>query len=194
MVIYDEITMQKVFDPDLQYGTVVENHITVLHRWVVDSPAVEEEYVITEYENGGKDVGYRIIEQEVGHWETYGPDGILSDYDGWYLDEWKEHGGVEDTWAYGVYHTYTDEELAEIEAARVEQERRVEQQELIESLPDAVADLSEMVSDNTVDVADIMDAVADLSGMVSDNTVDMADVMDAIAELSEIVSNLMEGE
>lgn len=68
-----------------------------------------------------------------------------------------------------LYHVWTADEIAE----REEGERQAEQQELINALPDAVAELSEMVSDNVIDTAD---------------------VMDAIAELSEIVSNLMEGE
>lgn len=75
------------------------------------------------------------------------------------------------------YVLYTAEELAGIEAKREEEERLyIEQQEhkeIIDSLPDAIAELSEMVSDNAVN---------------------MVDVMDAIADLSEIVSNLMEGE
>lgn len=36
------------------------------------------------------------------------------------------------------------------------------------------------------------DAVAELSWMASDNATDISDLMDAIAELSEIVSGLME--
>ena len=67
-----------------------------------------------------------------------------------------------------IYHRFTPEEITWME----ESERQQEHQELMDSLPDAVADLSVMVSDNTVDTADLMDA---------------------IAELSEIVSNLMEG-
>lgn len=68
-----------------------------------------------------------------------------------------------------LYHVWTEEEIAQ----REEAERQEEHRELMDSLPDAIADLSEMVSDNTINTAD---------------------VMDAIAELSEIVSNLMEGE
>lgn len=61
------------------------------------------------------------------------------------------------------YHTYTAEEIAQ----REEAERQAEQQELINALPDAVADLSEMVSDNTIDTADLQDALAELSEIVS---------------------------
>lgn len=68
-----------------------------------------------------------------------------------------------------IYHVLTEGDIAEREESELQQER----QEMMDALPDAVADLSEMVSDNTLDTADIMDA---------------------IAELSEIVSNLMEGE
>lgn len=68
-----------------------------------------------------------------------------------------------------IYHVWSEDELIERESRGI----AAEFQEIMDSLPDAFADLS---------------------GMVSDNTVDMADVMDAIAELSEIVSKLMEGE
>lgn len=62
-----------------------------------------------------------------------------------------------------AYHKYTDEEMAAI----AEQERLREQQEIMDSLPDAMADLSEMVSSNTIDMEGIMDAIADLSEVVS---------------------------
>lgn len=68
-----------------------------------------------------------------------------------------------------LYHVWTDDEIAQREAAEAEAAKR----EIMGALPDAVAELSEAVSDTAMNTAD---------------------VMDAIAELSEIVSNLMEGE
>lgn len=53
-----------------------------------------------------------------------------------------------------------------------EMQEQIDHQELITALPDAVADLSQAVSDT------------------AENSVD---IMDAIAELSEIVSQLVEG-
>lgn len=62
-----------------------------------------------------------------------------------------------------LYRVWTAEEIAR----REESERQQEQQEVMDALPDAMADLSLMVSDNVTDIADIMDAIADLSEIVS---------------------------
>lgn len=67
------------------------------------------------------------------------------------------------------YHVWTPEEIAQ----REQDEREAAHQELIDALPDAVAELSEAVSDTAINTED---------------------VMDALAELSEIVSSLLEGE
>lgn len=62
-----------------------------------------------------------------------------------------------------IYHAYTDDEIAQREEAEAQEEH----QELINTLPDAVAELSEMVSNNTIDTADLQDALAELSEIVS---------------------------
>lgn len=62
-----------------------------------------------------------------------------------------------------LYHVWTEDELAERESRGI----AAEFQEIMDSLPDAVADLSEMVSDNTIDTADLQDALAELSEIVS---------------------------
>lgn len=61
------------------------------------------------------------------------------------------------------YHAWTDEELERIEKSKNEQEHR----EIMESLPDAIAELSSMVSDNSVSMEVINDAIAELSTIVS---------------------------
>lgn len=61
------------------------------------------------------------------------------------------------------YHAWTAEEIAEREAGEAE----AAHQELIDALPDAVADLSVMVSDNAIDTTDLQDALAELSEIVS---------------------------
>lgn len=55
---------------------------------------------------------------------------------------------------------FTDEEIAEAMEIRTKAE-------IMEALPDAVADLSEMVSDNAIDTTDLQDALAELSEIVS---------------------------
>lgn len=62
-----------------------------------------------------------------------------------------------------LYHVWTADEIAQ----REEAERQQEHQEIMDALPDAIADLSEMVSDNTINTEDVMDAIAELSEIVS---------------------------
>lgn len=66
------------------------------------------------------------------------------------------------------YHRWTDDEVAQ----RIESERQQDHNEMMDSMPDAFAELSMAVSDGAADTADLADA---------------------LAELSEIVSQLMEG-
>nr|DAF70061.1 MAG TPA: hypothetical protein [Caudoviricetes sp.] len=63
-----------------------------------------------------------------------------------------------------VWHEYTGEELDKIK----QREDRQEKEEIFNSLPDALADLSSEVSNNSISVNDLMDAIADLSSVVSD--------------------------
>lgn len=66
-----------------------------------------------------------------------------------------------------VWHEYTDDELEAIK----QQEIVNEKQNLMDSLPDAIADLSSEVSNNSISAIDLMDAIADLSSIVSDLSV-----------------------
>ena len=63
-----------------------------------------------------------------------------------------------------AYFEPTPEKIERYEEAQ----RRTEHQEIMDSLPDALADLSVMVSDNTIDTADLQDALAELSEIVSE--------------------------
>lgn len=72
----------------------------------------------------------------------------------WYDDDYEE---VE------IWHEYTEAELEEMKKC----DARDEQIDILNSLPDAVADLSESVSNNAVSQNDISDAVAELSEIVS---------------------------
>lgn len=63
-----------------------------------------------------------------------------------------------------MYHVWTDEEIAAKEQSAKEAEKR----ELMDALPDAVSDLSEVVSTDSENVGVIMDAIAELSETVSE--------------------------
>lgn len=62
-----------------------------------------------------------------------------------------------------VWHEYTAEELER----KKRSDENKEQKELFNTLPDAVSDLSEVVSTNATDLTDINNAVAELSELVS---------------------------
>lgn len=62
-----------------------------------------------------------------------------------------------------VWHEYTAEELER----KKRSDENKEQKELFNTLPDAVSDLSEVVSANATDLTDINNAVAELSELVS---------------------------
>lgn len=62
-----------------------------------------------------------------------------------------------------VWQEYTDAELKAIK----QQEIVNEKQNLMDSLPDALADLSSEVSANSISATDLMDAIADLSSIVN---------------------------
>lgn len=63
-----------------------------------------------------------------------------------------------------IYHVWTAEEIEQREAA----EQQAEHQEIMNALPDALADLSLDVSNGAADTADLQDALADLSIIVND--------------------------
>lgn len=63
-----------------------------------------------------------------------------------------------------LYHVYTD---AEIEQQAYDKELNAKH-ELMNALPDAVADLSDLVSSDTTDMQVVMDALAELSETVSE--------------------------
>ena len=63
-----------------------------------------------------------------------------------------------------LYHVYTE---AELEQQALDKERNA-QSELMNALPEAVADLSDLVSTDTTDMQVVMDALADLSETVSE--------------------------
>lgn len=52
------------------------------------------------------------------------------------------------------------------------QQAKLEAEELLPDIPDALADLSSITSENSVSISDISDAIAELSEVVSDMTLE----------------------
>lgn len=63
-----------------------------------------------------------------------------------------------------IYHRYTADELERFEQAEIAEEESA----LMATVPDAIAELSAMTSDNATDIADLADAIAELSAIVSE--------------------------
>lgn len=158
---------------DTANGSIESKQQWLTAHYVFEKPEEGHYETIAEYPNGGKDVKWVVDSEAVGRWH--------------YLDEAGnkfEHGDIEPepNWStaetyrklyeWQVYTPYTAEELAaqaKAEAeAKAEMEERRYRQELLDAVPDAVAELSEAVSDGGGEHSDYSDAIADLSQLVSD--------------------------
>ena len=128
MVIYDESGSKlDWFDESLGRVNIVSKK--VLHKYIIDKEEQCHYETIAEYpETGGKDVEWIVDVEESGHWETTDAStkDLIEDFDGVIAEDWPKDQTIEDVWEYGVYHKYTDEELAE-EANKDAQEKEYEQ-------------------------------------------------------------------
>ena len=135
MIVYDESGERlDSYDPDA--GRVRIEEKDVLHRWVVDSEEAGEYVTVAEYpETGGKDVEWRVTRPEEGHWETVDAESgeVVADYGGVVHEDLPHDVGTPDIWEYGVYVPYTEEELAQMEAARQEAEAEAERRATIDA-------------------------------------------------------------
>ena len=128
MVIYDE-SGSKLDWFDESLGRVNIMSKKVLHKYIVDEEEQGYYETIAEYpETGGKDVEWVVDAKESGHWETVdaSTEMPIEDFDGIIAEDWPKDQTIEDVWEYGVYHKYTDEELAE-EANKNAQQKEYEQ-------------------------------------------------------------------
>lgn len=137
-------------------------------RETVDASTVDD---VPEYTTG-TDVKRVVDTPREGHW-CYERDGALwDDCPDIHQEWWSEAQAYEAPFTYTLWRWYDEDEQAAHDAEKAEQEAAQEeqaaQQELMQAMPDAVADLSEQVSNNAIDAATLMEAIADLSQVVSD--------------------------
>lgn len=160
-----------VEDPDTSKGEIRYESVEVECRYVIDQEEQGHYEVIREYPTGGKDVEWKIDSPEVGGWKYYREGSEWSECPTTVPDDWP-HDNVTMHVNVARWREYTAEELAEVAKKKIEAEEKLQdarsKAELIDALPDAVADLSEQVSDNVTSNADLADALADLSAVVSD--------------------------
>ena len=127
MIVYDEKN-NKIADSeeelDLDIGHIEEKTVEVHSDWIIDKDEKGHFEVVQEYDNGGKDVEWVIDSEEEGHWQTknIATDEIIKDYDGSIPDDTDHAFGLNDSWTYGVYILYTEEQLSEIKKRKKELE------------------------------------------------------------------------
>lgn len=157
MIIFNEQD-ELVENPDQELGYIEKKLIDVFHQYIIDEPAVTHEEVIAEYpETGGKDVAIVVDVPEQGHWITTDQNGkLIPEYDG-DLTGFPRDTLVPDTWEYGLYIPYTEEELAEHQE---EYDKLLEEtqkrDEFINNGPDQISELETTQEDMILLLADIV--------------------------------------
>lgn len=121
---------------ELQQSTTQTN-IFCYGYYIVDVEKEEEEYVIEEYPNGGKDIGYRTIIEEQGHWDSFDEFGNELELD---IPETADHSIRFTTTQRVTYvHDLTDEEKTEQEEQRREMAEQMSKSKVF-SNADSVSD------------------------------------------------------
>lgn len=160
-----------VEDPDTSKGEIRYESVEVECRYVVDQEERGHFETVREYPNGGKDVEWKVDTPEVGGWRYYRNGAEWAECPITAPDDWPHENTVETYVNVARWREYTPEELAEIAKKKAEAEKKLQdakdKADMIDALPDAVADLSEQVSSNATSNADLADALADLSMVVS---------------------------
>lgn len=139
-----------VQNPDYELGYIIQEEMPITLNWVIDTPEEKEQYVIAEYPNGGKEIGYRVIQMEEGHWEVKDQDGeIVEHFDREIPDGIPHDQPVPDVWQFERYILFTPEELEqnriakeEAEAAQVKAEER---EVMLDELPDTLASTDDAI-------------------------------------------------
>lgn len=159
-----------VEDPDTDKGEITYESVAVECRYVVDQEEQGHYEVIREYPTGGKDVEWKVDKPEVGGWRYYREGSEWGECPTTVPDDWS-HDDVIMHVSVARWREYTAEELETIAKKNAEAEKKLQEAkdkaDMIDALPDAVADLSEQVSSNATSNAELADALADLSTVVS---------------------------
>lgn len=170
MTVFDE-SWNKVENPDEAKGKIWSESVEVECRYVVDQEERGHFETVREYPNGGKDVEWKVDTPEAGGWRYYRNGEEWSECPMAVPDDWPHENVVVTTVGVGRWREYTSEELEAIAKNNAEAEKKLQESkdkaDMIDALPDAVADLSEQVSSNATSNAELADALADLSMVVS---------------------------
>lgn len=160
-----------VDDPDTSKGEIRYESVEVECRYVVDQKERGHYEVIREYPEGGKDVEWKIDTPEIGGWRYYRNGAEWAECPITAPDDWPHENTVRTYINVARLREYTPEELETIAKAKESREKEMQEAkdkaDMIDALPDAVADMSDQVSSNATSNAELADALADLSMVVS---------------------------
>lgn len=160
-----ELTKEEVshYEPTMYYLTMPDGT-----QETVDATTVDEE---PEYTTGSE-VKLVVDTPAEGHWR-YERDGQeWQDCPDLAQDWWSKAEPYDVPFEYCLLTPYTADELQERQEQKEREEQERQEQELLsaqlQSTPDALAELSELVSDSADSTASLADAIAELSQLVSD--------------------------
>lgn len=161
-----------VEDIDLERGEMMPETVDVECRYIVTQEATGHFETSKKYENGGEDVEWVEDTPELGAWHFFRGETEWPECPMEVPDDWPREEPVPLRIGVSKWRRFTAEELAEMAAKREEAEAKAKEAkdkaEVMDALPDAVADLSEVVSAQSGDAEGLADAVAELSQLVSD--------------------------
>lgn len=121
MIIFDE-NGKIIENPDLEKGVINTSERVVKHRYKVTTEEVGHYETIAEYSNGGKDVKWAIDIPEEGRWVSYDENGNVIETELIVPNDAPHELELQDIEMIGIYHLYTEEELAEIARRKAEEE------------------------------------------------------------------------
>lgn len=121
MIIFDE-NGNIIENPDLEKGVINTSERMVRHRYKVTTEEVGHYETIAEYSNGGKDVKWVIDTLEEGYWVPYDEKDNVIETELIVPNDAPHELELQDIEVIGIYHLYTEEELAEIERQKAEEE------------------------------------------------------------------------
>ena len=127
--IFDELTGERIYDPDLEAGRLYNENNKILCKYILEQ---EEKYEIVPNPdippkpNGSRIAMKKIIQEEKGDWHIYdfrgGIEREVTENIGIHIDPNAPHElEIPNVEQIQIYHTYTQEELDEM--ARQEEQR-----------------------------------------------------------------------
>lgn len=125
--IFDELTGEEIYDPDLHAGIVNDKQNKVIAKYIVEQEEISEIVPDKVLPNGSRIMKKVITQKEIGDWHLYdyrdGTEREITEDIGIHVPESQAHE-VPLTYieTIGIYHTYTPEEIEKQRQDKEQQE------------------------------------------------------------------------